>query len=301
MAKQLQPAESAAPRKAIPFRRSVAPPPSNGLRLLSLLQTTLEPEELIHLFDRELRPVLGYEGVSYRHRGLGLTTSIGRHGRCRVGYRLDLGEAELGELSFSRRRAFSAKELSVLEEAVSLLLYPLRNATRYRQALARARCDGLTGLYNRLAFEDALTRELGLAQRHGDAFSIIVMDLDNFKQINDTYGHQSGDRVLIELAEVLRSCARQTDLLFRYAGDEFVVAMNRTDAAGAAAVAERIRERVAAMDLSEAEQRLCVRVSLGLAEAAPGESAEELFHRADRAMLEAKQAGRDCCRSADAS
>lgn len=300
MAKQLKPADTAPPgSRAIPFRRSVAPPPSAGMRLLSLLQTTLEPEELIRLFDQELRPVLGYEGMSYRHPGLALSTSVGAGGRCRVDYRLALEGEELGELTFSRRRAFSSRELAVLEESAALLLYPLRNATRYCRALAQALCDGLTGLYNRTALEDALKRELELAQRYGDAFSIIVMDLDNFKHINDRYGHQVGDEVLIELAQALRGCARQSDLLFRYAGDEFVVVMSRTDAAGAEAVAERIRQRVAALGHTAAGHALPVRVSLGVAVAAAEEDAEALFHRADQAMLAAKRAGRDCCRCAD--
>jgi two-component system cell cycle response regulator len=148
--------------------------------------------------------------------------------------------------------------------------------------------DGLTGLYNRRYFEDALVREVERARRYGVQSALLLVDLDEFKAINDTRGHQEGDRVLQEVADVVRRHLRATDIACRIGGDEFAVILCDTPHDEALAVAERIRA-----DVEHAFAR-AVTISAGLA-SVPRDAAspDELVAGADRALYAAKRAGRN--------
>lgn len=175
----------------------------------------------------------------------------------------------------------------------------LRSALAEREALVRrldelATHDGLTGLLNHRTFHDRLAEEVARSQRYRNPVSLLMIDIDYFKHVNDGHGHVAGDSVLREITAVLRSQARGTDSIYRYGGEEFAVLLPQTAPADAVAVAERMREAVAAHLFLAAGGRVPLTVSVGIA-AYPDHArdAGELVAAADRHLYEAKRAGRN--------
>ncbi len=154
--------------------------------------------------------------------------------------------------------------------------------------------DSLTGLYNRRYFMDIAGRLMGTARRHGEPLTLLLVDADHFKRVNDQHGHPVGDDVLRMLGQVLREETREGDVAARYGGEEFIVALPHTSAAAALIVAERIRERVACERVAIAGATVGITVSLGIAQCAPGQAdVQEIIRQADLALYEAKHAGRN--------
>ncbi|MDP3859487.1 MAG: diguanylate cyclase [Stagnimonas sp.] len=150
--------------------------------------------------------------------------------------------------------------------------------------------DLLTGLWNRRHFDEVVARELAFSERERSPVSLLLFDLDHFKQVNDRFGHAVGDLVLKTAAERLRAAARTTDQVFRWGGEEFAVLAPATSAPAATAIAERLRASVAAQDFPEAG---VVTISAGVAEHLGAEAAQHWFERADAALYRAKEEGRD--------
>ncbi|WP_026333282.1 diguanylate cyclase [Thioalkalivibrio sp. ALM2T] len=160
------------------------------------------------------------------------------------------------------------------------------------------RTDPLTGLGNRRAFQEAMEQDIALFRRHGDPASLLILDLDNFKAINDTWGHDTGDRILKAFAGLLREHCRDTDTTCRMGGEEFAVFLRRCDAPGALKTAEKLRQTVAAMGVptEDGRQQLHVTVSIGLASLSLEEgvtSSKGLCRAADQAMYASKRRGRN--------
>lgn len=170
----------------------------------------------------------------------------------------------------------------------------LRRIRLYERVQELAIHDGLTGVFVRRHFMQRVQEEVARAARHDRTLAFLMVDIDHFKQINDTYGHLVGDTVLRELAALLRTQVRDVDLLGRYGGEEFAIALPDAGRPEAQAVAERIREVVMAMTFRAYDERLTLTVSIGVA-AFPQDAgdAAELVERADVAMYHAKLAGRN--------
>jgi two-component system cell cycle response regulator len=155
--------------------------------------------------------------------------------------------------------------------------------------------DDLTGLHNSRYLRDALHREAKRAVRYGRPLSVLFVDLDGFKRVNDTHGHLCGSRTLVEAGMLLRACARESDVVARYGGDEFVIVLPDTPSAGAMVVARRMRDRLAAHVFLEAlhlEVRLTA--SVGIATLPDVTLApEELLRAADEAMYRVKERGKN--------
>jgi diguanylate cyclase (GGDEF)-like protein len=159
----------------------------------------------------------------------------------------------------------------------------------------QTRFDALTGLYNRRYLMECLAREVARAQRYGSAFSLLLLDLDHFKRINDTYGHLVGDTVLETVGAVLRDMLRATDLPGRYGGEEFGIVLPDTGLQEAHTLAERIRQRMAAQSFQTPEGlTFGITCSLGLAQWTARTSAVvTILEHADHALYQAKSAGRN--------
>jgi two-component system, cell cycle response regulator len=155
-----------------------------------------------------------------------------------------------------------------------------------------SRTDGLTGLFNRRHLDEELARRNTDSLRHHDPVCLLLLDIDHFKHVNDTYGHPAGDLVLREFADRMSLGVRAGDVAGRWGGEEFLVILPRTDLAGAQEVAERIRSATAAAPMTAAGQDIAVTVSGGCA-LGPGDSADAVVHLADQCLYKAKQAGRN--------
>jgi diguanylate cyclase (GGDEF)-like protein len=170
----------------------------------------------------------------------------------------------------------------------------VRMAALVEESQRLAATDSLTGLMNRRAFAASMAGELARCERHHYPLSLSLLDIDHFKQINDSRGHPVGDRVIAEVGELLRTHLRLSDLAARWGGEEFVVAYTSTDFVGARIAAERLRQTVEGLEIyGDAGDRISVTVSMGLASLHPNEALSSLVDRADRAMYVSKNAGRN--------
>lgn len=259
----------------------------------SALQTTLEFDELIGIFCTKIQTTIPHNGVEYNNTEFGLQFKRGVIARHSCSYALKVEEQQLGELKLTRSQRFSKDELKMLESLLCCLIYPLRNATLFQQALKMAFTDPLTKANNRAAFNDSLFREMKRAHRSGQHLSLIFVDVDHFKHINDDYGHACGDLALASLAGWLKDSVRGSDAVFRYGGEEFVLLLGDTDIDGAVLIAERIRADIESHTLAYGMEVLNLTASLGVATLKGSDSADSLTQRADAAMYQAKKHGRN--------
>jgi len=272
-----------------------APPESLGPRVLelsSILQTTLDIQLQINLFGKEIQRYLSIDGFAYTLPDGQETILYGREASQRATYDLKLEDKSLGSLRVCREVPFAAKEIQSLENLLCALVYPLRNALSYKQAVEMASRDPLTGVQNRMAMDISLAREIDLAQRQGLPLAILVIDVDHFKVFNDEFGHAFGDDVLVAVSQTIANTIRRSDLLFRFGGEEFVVLASHTADTGAMLLAERIRENIAALQTVRGRTTR-ISVSIGVARLNEKEGAEDFFGRADQALYRAKNSGRN--------
>lgn len=158
-----------------------------------------------------------------------------------------------------------------------------------------SRIDGLTQIYNRKYWEECLAQEFAKAKRYQHPLSLIMFDLDHFKRLNDNYGHQCGDLVLVETCKVITNLLRLSDVLGRYGGEEFAIVLPETNLHGAADVAERIRKAISIVSLDYQGKRITTSVSVGVAELSVKDNAyESIINHADIALYQAKENGRNC-------
>jgi diguanylate cyclase len=153
--------------------------------------------------------------------------------------------------------------------------------------------DSLTGAQNRRGMDTILLREVARAKRNQNRLVVAMMDVDHFKQVNDTYGHDVGDKLLVHLSMIAKSVMRESDALIRYGGEEFLLILPETDLQGASYVMDRLRQVIAKAPLIYDNNRVEVTLSAGLARLGEGENGHSLVLRADHALYEAKRAGRD--------
>lgn len=266
------------------------------IALLQALQSTQDPEQILLLFFRHLQPLLNVSGIRFQFAQSRTDFRCGKHALHHCDYRLNTEDGYLGEIIFSRSKKFSEDELTTAELLIGALVYPLRNALNFQAAIHLSRLDGLTGLGNRAALDSALYRELQLAERHHHELSLLMIDIDHFKQVNDVYGHTRGDEVLKAVAQTIQTVCRDSDISFRYGGEEFVVLLRKTDATGAHIIAERIRNRIAKIILGHNGDAIKPTVSIGIGTRATDkrEQIHDIFERADQALYRAKNQGRNC-------
>ncbi|MDH5181894.1 MAG: GGDEF domain-containing protein [Gammaproteobacteria bacterium] len=263
------------------------------LKLAGLLQTSLEVSSILDYFLSTVREVVNFDGVHFEYEPLQIDLKIGSQARHRCFYRLRLCEELLGVINFSRKKAFEDEELKNLETLLCQLIYPLRNAILYQKALKAAHMDPLTGANNRAAMDTALQREVELAHRHHIPLSLLVLDLDHFKTVNDRYGHSAGDYILKTLVTCINETKRGSDMLFRFGGEEFTLILTGTDTEGAKRIAERLRRSIELYPFVYDRQEIAMTASFGIATLRPSDNPERLFNKADTALYQAKEAGRN--------
>ena len=265
------------------------------------LSSTYEPEQLLRAIVDTAVQATSADGALL----------VGRDGKLvRVGdpkpdsERLDLplvaAQNDFGVLALFGR-GFSAQDVETATLLVGHAAVALENARLHRIVEHEALVDALTGLANRRRAEDALVGELARAERFGSPLAVILADLDGFKGVNDRYGHPTGDAALREFAAVLEQALRAFDVAARWGGEEFMIILPATDAAGAAHVAERIRASFARQSILTPEATpITSTASFGVAEYPAATSAAALIAAADAALYEAKRAGRNRVATASA-
>ena len=257
------------------------------------LQTSLEPQRILGLFFREIQRLVPLDALSYQHKSSDLRLEFGQRGHHSISYSLSHEGEHLGELVFRRNQPFSEQEQGYLESLLASLLYPMRNTLLYRVATQSALRDPLTDTGNRIAMDQTLTREIELSRRHLQPLSLLMLDIDHFKQINDTHGHSAGDDVLKAVAASIKNQLRNVDMVFRFGGEEFLILLSNTSREAAALVGERLRNAAQAEEYVADGRSIELTVSLGCSTLLPGESAESLLRRADNALYVAKREGRN--------
>ncbi len=183
----------------------------------------------------------------------------------------------------------SDDELSSLEHVATNVGPAIENARRFREARKLADLDALTSLHNRRYFHDTLAREVARAHRYDRQLALVVLDIDDFKAINERVGHLSGDAVLAQLAERVRSVVRSADIACRVGGDEFAVILPESALADAEQLYRRLQFAVSTKSTGPAER---LHLSAGIAELTREDDAISFFERADEALFRAKQTGK---------
>ena len=198
-------------------------------------------------------------------------------------------------LTLITERKQAEQDLLHTKEAVEAKNDELQAALSREQIFART--DVLTEISNARHFFDVAKQEFEVARRYSQPLSIIIFDLDHFKQVNDTFGHQVGDKVLKHVAQIAIEQVREADTLARYGGEEFIVLLPNSNAQESSVVAERIRERISACHMVTDQEKVNVTISAGISELLLDvDTLDLLIRRADQALYEAKEAGRNCVR-----
>ena len=186
----------------------------------------------------------------------------------------------------------NSAQKKLLQRLENMLIQPFNNALKYQAMSNQAMFDALTNLGNRYYYRQALDIALARANRKQGQVSLVILDLDKFKQLNDVHGHKAGDYVLVGFAALISEAIRNTDQAFRIGGDEFVI-ITQGNADAAAIICQRIIDMMPKhAELTEYN----IQCSLGIAQSLPQQQAENLYERADKAMYAAKAAGRNCFR-----
>jgi len=182
------------------------------------------------------------------------------------------------------------ERIAALEQIAAACIPAVENARRYREARRLAETDALTGFYNQRYFHETLRRESLRAQRYGRRLALVLIDLDDFKRVNDTIGHLAGDAVLAQIAEKMRDQIRSVDIGCRIGGDEVAVILPESTTVEAELLFQRMHETIRTVNMPGGQH---VRLSAGIAELQHGETAAGLFERADTALYRAKDLGKD--------
>jgi diguanylate cyclase (GGDEF)-like protein len=258
------------------------------------LAASHDPNQLLRVIVETAVDATGATGgVLVPARGARVELGDPAAGRQRFELPLASGQTTYGRLLLAGD-GFSIQDVETASILASQAVVALENARLHAIVERQAFVDGLTGLSNRRQAEDTLSRELARAERFDTSLAVVLADLDDFKSVNDRYGHAAGDAVLRGFADVLRTSLREIDLCARWGGEEFLLLLPGTDAEGAAHVAQRVRATLAARAIAAPDAPyLRVTASFGVAAYPYATTADELVAAADSALYDAKRIGKD--------
>jgi diguanylate cyclase (GGDEF)-like protein len=273
-----------------PSRRQ-PPETIDTVRFLQAVTASLELDEVLGALNEFLHQAFEHGGWEYRGPSDECHLTGGQSDRHRIEYSLTLNGQELGALKLMRGRRFSEDDQQRIEGLLALAVPAIQNALRFSHVNRQLERDPLTGLGNRRALTLQGEQWLADSVRHHHSLSMLVLDLDRFKAVNDTHGHPVGDRILCKVAETLMAVTRTADLCVRLGGDEFVVLLPETGPEAAQDCAERIRHALARQFVeTESGLRVGISVSIGVATLRPGMNLDQLYQHADVALYASKQA-----------
>ncbi len=191
---------------------------------------------------------------------------------------------------------FDSGSIALIELFSQLVGASIGNIKLFEKIQRQATTDGLTGLVNHKTFYEILEKELWRSRRYGGRISLIMIDVDNLKKINDAYGHRAGDKVIKEISKRIKDCIRQIDTAARYGGDEFAVILLNTSIIDASVVAKRMVDAVSKTPTPWNKEQIALSISVGLGQYDADASPEDITGRSDQALYAAKQAGKNTVR-----
>lgn len=261
-------------------------PPLDLVQVLQQLHASLDPRTVSACYGKMLEQYLPIQGVRLLSNVHKLTW--GKRYGISLKHQLICNGVSLN-IQYQLLTPLTPSQSALLQELEPLLQQPLANAILYQEMSTQAMFDSLTGLGNRHYYNQSLKKAIARAHRKQGVISLVVLDLDNFKQLNDKFGHKCGDYILKEFGDVIRNTIRNTDQAFRIGGDEFVVIVQGTIQA-ASLLCERI---VTGTNQHHCFNQFGVSCSLGAAESNDILEAEQLYELADKALYQAKASGRN--------
>lgn len=191
---------------------------------------------------------------------------------------------------------FDSGDIALIELFSQLVGASIGNIKLFEKIQRQATTDGLTGLVNHKTFYEILEKELWRSRRYGGRISLIMIDIDNLKSINDAYGHRAGDKAIRKISKRIKECIRQIDTAARYGGDEFAVILLNTSLDDAIIVAQRMVDAVASSQATWQKEQIPLSISVGLGQYDPDTTPEDITSRSDQALYMAKQAGKNTVR-----
>jgi diguanylate cyclase (GGDEF)-like protein len=258
------------------------------------LVATHDPAQLIQVVVESAVEATGAAGgVVLGPKGELARAGDPNQGSERLAFPLRIGSSDFGSLVLTSD-SFEADTVETAASLAAQVVVALENARLHRMVERQAMVDSLTGLANRRSLEESLRSELARATRFGDSVCVVLADLDDFKQVNDQYGHAAGDEVLMAFAGALRATVRESDVAGRWGGEEFALVLSGTDAVGGARLAERARVAIEAARVKMPNGDLCrVTASFGVASFPESHELGEILASADSALYAAKGEGKN--------
>ena len=263
----------------------------NLMQRPSLTRYVIQKQEMIFIPDIKAEDAEVKEGEFIRVPGFDNRTFLG--------IPLILRDEVIGVLSVqaTQPNAYDSKQIRLVETIAQQTSIAMDNAKLFEKTQEMAITDSLTGLFNRRYYYVILDNEIERAKRYQSPLSLIMIDIDHFKQVNDKFGHLAGDEVLQSVSEMSKKLLRQIDTMFRYGGEEFIIILPETNQEEALNVAERIRSTIAETEIKIKKGSVMLTVSIGVSEYGENHLApNEFIESVDRAMYDAKKAGRNCVR-----
>ena len=259
------------------------------------LLTTIDLPVLVELFFQQLQNTLQLSALKIQFNDATLSFADSDKTSNIKTLNFVNQDQTIATVSYGFNRILPLHDWQVLQQMHLCFRNPLKNALEFHRVKQFAMKDYLTSLGNRASFDEAMSRMISQAKRHGTEFGLLVFDLDNFKQVNDQFGHNEGDRVLTTFADTIKHCLRDTDFAFRFGGDEFCCLLAESDAKANHLIAERVQ---LAVQQNRLLAKHCISCSIGSTNFLAVDDESSIFRRADKALYVAKQDGRDCFRAA---
>ncbi|WP_048691527.1 GGDEF domain-containing protein [Catenovulum maritimum] len=257
----------------------------NFSNLTEQLQTSLKLEELLQIFTHEAARYLQISGVRFQCESICVETDNYAQGIYEHISEIRVKNQSIGCITYAAYSEIEPSDVKILHQMQVKLGFPIKNALQYALLQQQALKDHLTKLGNRASFDENFDLAVEKAQRDDSSLFLFLLDLDNFKQANDRFGHSTGDLILQEFSNILSKSVRRSDLAFRFGGDEFALILNTDNTDVADRVAARINTLVS---LNPNMQKTAVTTSLGYAQWHRHQTCEQLFDKVDGLLYDAK-------------
>jgi len=264
--------------------------------IMQKLMADIDLTAMFHTYFKQVCHYLKISGVSLKYATGELQLGDCSSKRSCKTLMLQDEHKVIAQLHYFHDKAFTLHDWQVMQELHHCSKQLLKNAIQHQQVKKLALKDPLTTLGNRASYDEQIHRQISLALRHKQSFGLLVIDLDNFKPVNDKYGHKKGDQILKRFSEVLNSALRDTDMAFRLGGDEFCCILQSNSGHSQQGVADRIQR---AVNADQQLKNFGVSCSIGNASFSQHDDANSIFERADQALYQAKASGRNCVRCAN--